>query len=115
MRVWGIIASTLVLWLCQACRDEDSTSRSSAALAGSGSGPGSGSGSDILPASFAGTSTESGPGRLFDSTEPVEESKALTPEGQVAAQASAIKMLARDAKNPLDRGFAPSSSGTVKQ
>lgn len=104
----------IALLLCAACRgsdaDDESTTTAASALSQQPeaglpeAGPGSG---DFLPASYAGESSEQGPGRPFDATEPVKDTIPLNAAEQASAQEAKQKLDQRLSKKPVDIGFAP--------
>jgi len=92
----------------------DEGASSSALTAGDPDNPsGAAIGSAILPASYAGTSTETGPGVPFDFTGTVGEPLVLDASETAAVAAARATSKARSpaTQSRVDRGFAPRSVG----
>lgn len=107
----------LVLAFAVGCNgSEPRTSTATSAVGGAASDAATDSlvpSGEVLPASFAGQSTESGPGVPFDFTGTVTSSLPLTASEQAAIAAANALSTARNptARSPHDRGFGLGSGG----
>lgn len=105
----GRLRAGVIVFVCCAsgCGGGDGETSTSSKTSASTTSPDAGTPAGILPASYAGTSTEQGPGLPFDFVGTVTRSIPLSVDEQAAIADANAKAKLRNppTKSPVDRGF----------